>query len=281
MLSALLLLTISATTALAGPPLEIEPCAEIGATQQAEDFDHEHASFTILLQKHVKPEGVDYAGLVQDKELLRAYIATLEKITPEGLAGWKREQRLAFWINVYNAHVLSLVVDEYPVKNVKLLGNVTDSAWDHKFIRLGEHEPARRKPEEAGQMLTLNQIAHGILRARFEDARIHAVLCWSAKSSPRLMPQALMAGSLDAQLDAQVRRWLAEPALNHFDMKRGSMRISKLFDWFEKDFIREAGSPRAWIARYAPGELGPWLASGAKVRVRYRDFSWDLNSLSK
>src|SRR5213596_3026991 len=82
----------------AAPPLAAAaapPCAA---------FDHEHRAWTRLLEQYVKVWRVDYGGFHREAgPALSAYLDVLSAVSRTCYAGWTREQRLAFWIDTYNA----------------------------------------------------------------------------------------------------------------------------------------------------------------------------------
>ena len=101
----------------------------------------------------------------------------------------------------------------------------------------------------------------------------------ASESCPPLAPEAFRADLLDQQLDALVRAWLADASLNRFDRERRRVEVSEIFDWFAADFERDAGSVRAWIARYAPSAEAAWLKDDGKLELRTLPYSWKLNAV--
>lgn len=235
------------------------------------EFDPTHALWTEVLQAHVAEGRFDYAGLKKDRSKLDTYLMQLRSLSPEQLAKLKRADRYAFWINVYNAYTISLVVDNYPLESIKDLGGVFKSVWKKRFIPLG-----RLYPEADEGDLNLDEIEHEILRPRFKDARVHAAVNCASISCPALLDEAFVGERLNAQLDAQVRAWLADPSRNQYDPGENRVRLSKIFDWFEEDFERDGGSVLGWVRKYAPDSRQNWLGS-AKIKIKYLDYDWDLN----
>lgn len=246
-----------------------------GSPPTPTSFDHAHALWTEVLTKHVTGDRVDYAALKKDHAPLDRYLSQLHAVKPEQLASWTRQQQLAFWINAYNAHCVSLVVSEYPVDSIKDIGGLFSSVWKKAFIDMPAFNPSG-KPAP----LSLDDIEHKILRPTFKDARVHAAVNCASASCPALRPEAFVAEHLDQQLDEQVRKWLADPTRNMFDKTKSRADISAIFDWFEEDFVRDGGGVVAWIAKYAPEANSSWLKSG-KVAVKYFDYSWKLNDVKR
>lgn len=236
-------------------------------------FDHGHAAWTVLLRAHVEPTGVDYAGFEQDRPALEAYLRTLEAVTPAQLAAFTREQRLAFWIDAYNAYTVHLVASKHPVPSIRNLGTLFEKVWDKDFVPLGH-----LAPEQAGKRLSLSEIEELILRPRFEDARVHAALHRAARSGPALRPEAYVAERLAEQLDEAARAWLRDPNLNRFDRTATTVFLSELFRWHAADFARDAGSVQAWVARFAPADEASWIGRARRLEVRYLEFDWSLDA---
>lgn len=241
----------------------------------AQPFDHTHGAWSALLAAHLRAGRVDYAALKKDPAPLDAYLTSLESVTAKELRGWSREQRMAFWINAYNAYTVRRVVEGYPTKSIKDLGGLLRSVWDQRFIPLRELDPKGK-----GRKLSLNDIEHEILRKRFRDPRVHAALNCASASCPPLREEAFVAARLDEQLDDQMRRWLADPTRNRFDAEHRLAELSKIFQWYGEDFGRNEGERLAFLVRFAPPGAADWLA-GPGVVVRYLDYDWSLNDVPR
>lgn len=247
----------------------------------AQAFDHSHAAWQSLLAKHVKPfaggnaSSVDYTALKVERAALTAYLASLTTVGEAEYAKWSKPQRLAFLINAYNAWTIELILTKYPdLESIKDLGSLFQSPWKKKFFIL------------LGQERSLDDIEHGMIRApgAFDDPRIHAAVVCASIGCPMLRTEAFVAERLDAQLDDGMKRFLADATRNRFDAVSGRLLISKIFDWYGKDF--EQGhqgynSLRTTFARHAE-QLA--VAPEARLRLRngdYRveflDYDWRLN----
>lgn len=246
------------------------------AAAQDAAFDQEHTLLTELLQEHVEGERVDYVELKKDGAKLRRYLRTLEGVTPTSMRRWTRAQKMAFWINAYNAYTLKLIVDNYPLDTIKDLGGWFSTPWEKRFIPLPTFHPQGKK-----EKLSLDDIEHEILRVEFPDARVHAAVNCASASCPALLDEAYTGARLEEQLDAQVKRWLADTTRNRFDREKNTIHVSKIFDWFEEDFERGESTVPKWVARYAPAKEAEWLRAAKKIKVKYLDYSWKLNDLPR
>ncbi len=284
-IAALTALTLLPSIACAGSNVEVsldeqpaaastpitEASSQLSASTQAE-FDHAHVLFDNLLKKHVKDGWLDYRGVIGEKEKLGAYLAQLEGVKPEELAAWSREQKYSFWINAYNAHVIQLVIDHFPVRSIKDIGGaVFGQVWDKEFIKLTAFHP-----DGDDDLLSLNDIEHSILRPRFKDARVHAAVNCASYSCPVLMGSAFTADKLEEQLERQMRLFVNDPLRNTIDPNGKSAKISSIFDWFEADFVRDSGSVRAYLQKYARPEAAKFLE---QAELEFLDYGWSLNDI--
>lgn len=256
------------------------PVAPATATA-ANAFDHRHAAWDALLAKHVlvldggNASQVRYTGMQVDRALLAAYLASLSAVTEADYASWSRSLRLAFLINAYNAFTVELVLGKYPdLKSIKDLGSVFQSPWKKTFFTL------------LGEQRSLDDVEHGLVRApgAFDDPRIHVALVCASVGCPMLRNEAFTGERLDAQLDDAMRRFFADRSRNRFDSANGKLQVSKIFDWYGKDFAQgHAGfdSLAATFARYAE-QLADTPGARARVRsgdyrLEFLDYDWRLN----
>jgi hypothetical protein len=234
-------------------------------------FDHEHAAWTAVLRQHVRGDRFDYAALARDRKALDGYLDALGKVTREQYQGWERAQRYSFWINAYNAWTVRRVVDGWPVKSIRDLGDEKLSVWDRELVPL-----AHLVPELERKLLTLNDVEHKILRPTFLDPRVHAAVNCASLGCPPLRAEAFTATGLEAQLDQQVRGWLADRTRNRFDRQAGEVELSQVFEWFAADFARVGGALN-WIARFRADDA-PWLTGPKLPAVSYLEYDWTINA---
>lgn len=221
--------------------------------------------WTALLAAHARDGGFDYAALARDRDRLDEYLAWVAAASPEG---WNAPDRLAFWINAYNAAVAGLVLDRYPeITSVREVDGFFDS------LRVAV----------AGTTMTLDEI-EGAARA-LGDARVHFAVVCASTSCPDLRAEAYVGDRLDAQLEDQTRRFLADPRKGlRFDAAAGELHVSSIFKWYAGDFT--GGSTvvaffarsrvSAWILEHLPAGLASQIRE-ADPAVRYLDYDWSLN----
>ncbi|MDZ4252209.1 MAG: DUF547 domain-containing protein [Sulfuritalea sp.] len=248
-------------------------------------FDHTHAAWQGLLARHVKPfagghaSTVDYAALNAERPALTSYLGGLTAVSEAEYAKWSKPQRLAFLINAYNAWTVELILTRYPdLESIKDLGSLFQSPWKKKFFSL------------LGRERNLDDIEHGLIRApgAFDDPRIHAAVVCASIGCPMLRAEAFVAARLDAQLDDALRHFFADATRNRFDAASGRLLVSKIFDWYGKDFAqghRGYDSLQTAFARHAE-QLAAAPEARARLRkgdyrVEFLNYDWRLNDLQR
>ena len=232
----------------------------------AQPFDHSHAAWTAVLRGYVRDGAVDYAGLkARGEPQLTSYLRALETLPREEYEHFSREQRLAFWINAYNAYTVRLTLDHYPLKSIRSIGLLPLAAFRKSFIPL------------LGQELSLNDIENDRLRAELRDPRIHFAIVCASKSCPALRSEAWRADAIDQQLDEATVAFLRDTSRNRWDAPGRTLLLSSIFKWFREDFERAAGSLLAFVARYARPEVAAVLQQGP-VKIEFLDYDWSLNA---
>jgi hypothetical protein len=263
----------SSTLMLAGPA--------VWAQSAATAFDHSHAAWTVLLKKHVKViEGgkasqMRYAGVAAERPALKAYLATLTAVTPASFEAFSKAQQMAFLINAYNAFTVELILTRYPkLESIKDLGSLLQSPWKGKNVPL------------LGTTVSLDNIEHDTLRAKgkYDDPRVHFAVNCASIGCPALREEAFVPERLDAQLDEQAQRFMADRSRNRYSAERDKLEVSKIFDWFAVDFksgYRGVTSLPVFLARYA-NQLADAPAEREKIKagsvdVGYLEYDWKLN----
>ena len=245
--------------------MTLAPLAAAAAMASAQPFDHAHAAWTAVLHGYVQDGVVDYRGLhARGGPQLEAYLRALVAVSREEYGGFSREQRLAFWINAYNAYTVRLILDHYPVKSIRAIGLLPLAAFRKSFIPL------------LGGELSLNEIENDRLRKELREPRIHFALVCASKSCPALRPDAYRAEAIDQELDEAARAFLRDPQKNRWDLASRTLSLSSIFKWFSEDFERASGSVLGFVARHAPPETKAALAKGA-VKIEFLDYDWSLN----
>lgn len=243
-------------------------------------FDHAYRGYGPALGAHVAGARVDYARLQANRAGLDQAVAAFGAVARPDERSWTRAERMAFWINAYNAFMLRSIIDHYPIRGS------WPSFYPKNSIRQIDGVFTGRKWSAAGRSLTLDDIEHEVLRREFQDPRIHFAINCASIGCPPLAAEPYVAARLDAQLDAAATRYLASD--RRLVLDRGTLRLSKIFKWFGGDFearFTAAGpagrsdTDRALLAVVA--KYGPPAAQDAArrpgARLAYLDYDWSLN----
>ena len=253
------LLALSCQPARAGA----EPAAGVP------DKTFDHSAYTALLEKYLDDKGlVDYKGWKRkDLPALEKYLGEISKTDPAKLAS--REERIAFWINTYNALTIKGIIEFYPLESIKdKVARVFGyNIWDDYKITI------------RGEEYSLNRIEHKILRPMGEP-RVHFALVCASTSCPELRREAFRGKDLDAQLADQAKRFLNDPSRNRIDLSKGKAHLSRIFQWFDEDFGGSKKKVLQYIAPYRPEGERAKLKEG-KLSVDYLDYDWGLNEQKK
>ena len=251
------------------------------ALPAAAALDHSHRAWEELLKKHVtyidngNASRVSYAGFAKDREALRRVLAEYEAVTRPEFDAWTKPQQQAFLINAYNAFTVEKILQRYPnIKSIRDFGTVFGNPWKDRFFKL------------FGSPAHLDQIEHEILRKDgvYDEPRVHVAVVCASIGCPMLRTDAFVAERLDAQLEDGMRRFMSDRSRNRYNPATGKLEVSRIFDWYGKDF--EKGhkgytSVKAMLARYAD-QLADRPEDRAAVReqkadVAFLDYDWALN----
>jgi len=254
--------------------------ATCGAAANA--FDHDYGAYADVLRRHVRFPRVNYGALKVDGTLLDRVVREFDASTARGESGWTREQRMAFWINAYNAFTLRAIVDHYPIKPGWL------TLYPRNSIRQIDGVWSDLKWQAAGRTVTLDDIEHRILRPTFKDARIHFAVNCASVSCPPLAAEPYRADTLDAQLDEAGRRFLASS--EGVRVESGTLRVSSIFKWYGDDFVERYASlvPGSRDARERAilGAIVKYgrpaaaeLARTGRAAIGYLSYDWALNDV--
>lgn len=235
------------------------------STLSAAAFDHTHARFATVLQTHVKESRVNYAALKAGRAELDGYLDQLAAVPEADFDRWPRAERLAFLLNLYNAQTLALIVDHYPLVSIRDIGVLPLAAWKKPVVRL------------FGQATTLSALENEVIRRHYpETPEIHFALVCAAVGCPPLRGEPYTAAKLDGQLRDQGRQFLADPTKNRVDAAARVVWLSKIFDWYEKDFGATPAAVLGFTRKYFPAEAAAALQPGG-FKIKYTTYDWKLN----
>ncbi len=216
-----------------------------------------HSSWTALLKKHVNQNGlVDYPEFKKEIGLLDNYLTDLKNTNPKILSA---SDEKAFWINVYNAFTIKMILDNYPIKSIMDIKYGNKSAWDHPFIKINNKN------------YTLNEIEKSLLMEKYDDPMIHFGVNCAAKGCPPLRAEAYIGSRVDQQLKQQGVIFLENKTWNRFE---GSIwKLNKIFEWYRSDFESNLGSLEAFIQKLTKVKTDP------SPTIKFIEYNWSLNSI--
>lgn len=223
----------------------------------------DHAAWDAFLGHYVRPspDGINrvaYAEAVKaGRTMLAPYLVQLQKTVVSGLS---RDEQFAFWVNLYNAATVDLILQKYPVKSIRDIGLLGQGPWGDKRLKV------------EGRDLSLDDIEHTILRPIWKDVRIHYAVNCASIGCPNLGVRAFRADQLEPMLDAAAAAYINHP--RGFAMVDGGLVASNIYEWYEVDW----GSPEMVLAharKFAAGDAATLLASAQTIDSY--DYNWSLN----
>ena len=216
--------------------------------QESEGLDH--SAWTLLLQENVTEDGfVDYPGFMKRKAELEKYLNYLGKNEPS--ARQSKNEKLAFYINLYNAATVHLILENYPLKSIKDI----DNPWGKNRIRLGN------------DMVSLSKIEFGILR-KMNEPRIHFAINCASYSCPKLMNKAYTSKGMELQLQQATMSFINDKTKNQISKKE--LNLSPIFKWYRGDFMQKR-SLISFLQPYSTIDLQE------NTKLSYLPYDWSLN----
>jgi hypothetical protein len=232
-----------------------------------ERVEVDHSPWQAFLDAHLV-KGADGINRVRYKAMdaaarqeLKNYVRSLAVIDPRTLT---RAAQLAYWINLYNALTVDVVLDYPRKKSILRMGRklLALGPWDDILVGI------------AGQKLTLNDIEHRILRPLYGDERVHFAVNCASLSCPDLAMTAYTAHNLERLLDEQMQVYLHHP--RGLRQTKDGFGLSSIFDWYQVDFGKDEKDLREWLAVRRP-DLAPALRD-SRNRIDYA-YDWQLNDV--
>ena len=252
-LSSCSLLAAAGVTSQGQPTKEVDGDLSSSTTNSAINVDHD--DWDKLLKKYVNTNGfVDYKGFQKDRDKVDAYLKTLADLDPNN--DWSVQELLAYYINLYNAATVQLILENYPVKSIQDI----DNAFTKAFVKIGDRE------------LSLGGIENGVLR-KMNEPRIHFAINCASYSCPKLLNEAFTAAKINEQLE-EVTVGFINGDKN--DISKMNPKLSKIFDWYGSDFkIDGKKNIIGYINQYSETKID------AGTTYTFKDYDWSLNEQEK
>jgi len=233
--------------------------------------DARHADWTDILQAYTQPsdDGInlfDY-GALKDNEADRAKLdAYIDRIANRDWESLPRKEQFVSWANLYNAVTIRHMIERYPVKSIRS-GYIT-GPWK----KVGVEVPGRG-------FVSLDDMEHAILRAEWDEPRIHYMVNCASIGCPNLRARAWEATqTLDAELDAAARAFVNSERGVRI-RRDGRLQVSRIYKWFEEDFGGSEEGVIDHILQYADDGLAKQIR--ARPDIRSHMYDWDLNDTER
>lgn len=199
-----------------------------------------------------------------DHQQLKTYLTQLSHLDPRL---YSKDEQMAYWINLYNALTIDVILDHYPVASIRDLGEgfFSFGPWDDEIIKI------------ANQELTLNDIEHRILRPIWQDARIHYAVNCASLSCPNLAKQAYTANNLERLLKQGAHRYVNHQRGVYWE--EDQVELSKIYSWYQEDFGDNEANVIKHLMQYAEPELLKQLKTYSKDTDISYHYDWQLNEV--
>lgn len=218
----------------------------------------DYSGYGRLLERYAKESGVDYASWHKNKADLDALDTVVSGMAEVDVNQLTEAEKVAFYINLYNAAMLQVVFKNYPILSVTEIGEKPFDVFKDTFIRQGE------------RMLSLDGIEKGILFEDHFDARIHFAVNCASESCPPLRAEPFTSERLEAQLEAQTRLFAESERAARVNQRNKTTAYSQLFNWYSKHF--KVNSPAEYLNRYRSKALP------LQYKTDWINYDWSLNA---
>ena len=280
--------------------VSVEPAeSEPGSVESAEPEPNDlkpvpvvsfHNKCADILKEFVNDKGmVDYKGLRRKRLELRAVLQEFNKLGRREYESWPREDKIAFWINVYNLQKLRIITDNYPIKpssriltifyrGTNSIRHIEGKITGHKFLVMDEE-------------FAFSTIEKRFFRSEFEDPRVFFAISSACLSSPPLRNEPYYGNNLSQQLDEQTERFLSSPLAFSIDREKRKVYLSALFQssWYGREFIKKFAIDRKFkdqpaetravlnfITNYISKKDVTFLETG-NYTIKYMTYDWTIN----
>jgi hypothetical protein len=249
------------------------PAAKLWPRWQNHDPDShiiiDHTAWNLILERYVDadhPSGINrfkYSSVSpKDRQNLKDYLRHLQDVAVSGL---NRNEQKAYWINLYNALTVDVILEHYPVKSIRDIdispGLFSNGPWDAKLLKIEEED------------VSLNDIEHRILRPVWQDNRIHYAVNCASLGCPNLQPRPFTTQNLDMLLEKAARDFINHPRGVSF--ARNRLQVSSIYFWFREDFGDSEKGIITHLKKYlSPDNLQKLEAVQQKMSQQY---DWNLN----
>jgi hypothetical protein len=222
-----------------------------------------HDPWNDILNDYVKNGGVSYGKLKSSERDMQKLDNYLEALGKADVKTYSRDERLAFWINAYNAFTVKLILNHYPLKSIRDI----KKPWKRKIWLA------------AGEQLSLNDMEHQKLRNELQEPRIHFAIVCASIGCPELYNNAFRAKNLDQTLDKVARSFFSahKNIIVELSGDNTILHLSRIFKWFGKDFGKNDQERIEFILPYLNKADTGKINNAKKIKIKFLDYDWSLN----
>lgn len=256
---------------------------------KSETFDHSYSLYNKLLNQNVADAMVNYQGVINQQTEFEEFLETLGSVKESEFQTWSEKQKLAFWINAYNAFTIKAIIDHYPIKRSFSLIGIFYAPSNSILQIKGVWK--KLKFRAVGRMVTLDEIEHEILRKEYNEPRIHMAINCASVSCPDLSSEAYTPDKLEEQLTHASVSFVNNTEKGVFvNQENGKVKLSKIFKWFGEDFIKNYGKNNLhndyslkenavinFSIDYLESDEAKKFLMNNKLKIAYLGYDWNLN----
>ena len=231
----------------------------------------DHSGWQVVLDTYLKSHDsdinrIDYKSLqANGADQLNDYLDSLLDIDPRE---YNKKEQFAYWVNLYNAATVALIIENYPVESITKIkdGILSFGPWDREWLEVGD------------EILSLNDVEHRILRPIWRDNRIHYAVNCASLSCPNLSAVAFTSENTETQLKKLAKEYVNHP--RGISIIKDRLYISSIYDWYKGDFGNNDQELLEHFLQYAEHDLKSQLLSLKSVSYK-DDYDWQLNDLNQ
>jgi hypothetical protein len=205
-----------------------------------------------------------------DKQMLDRYV---ERMSQVGVLSLNQAEQFAYWVNLYNALTVKVVLDHYPVASIREI-SLGGGSLLPDFITGGSGPWAAKLTQIQGEPVGLDDIEHRILRPLLKDNRIHYAVNCASIGCPTLTPVPYTAATFLAMLDQEARLYVNHPRAVHVN-SNGGLTVSTIYRWYQQDFGGTWQGVLAHLRQYANPTTAQLLAPFKTITDD--SYDWRLN----
>lgn len=226
---------------------------------------------------------VDYRNIGASEEFIR-YLKVIEELHRIDLHDLTREEKLAFFINLYNMMAIHAIVlwgyPDGPLERRRFFGEfkyvIGGYSYSLSAIQNGVLRSNKRPPYNLIKPFGLKDKRIEVALSDPEPL-VHFALVCGSRSSPAI--RCYSPGSIDEELRLAGRIFFDDGGFL-IDVENKLASVSKIMNWYSVDFGKNETEVVKFIANYlepSKSEQLLELLNGNQLKVTYQSYDWALN----